>query len=150
MATITICTSVNFYRQAVQVQEQLEKQDYKVLLPATAEQMKQTGDYDAEKHRTWLKNPDDYHKKSAFIKKHFLKVERGDAILVLNYEKHGVTNYIGGNVLIEMGVAFYLGKTIFILNDVPKESSFYEELVGMNPIVLHGALNNLKKHLPAS
>jgi hypothetical protein len=69
---------------------------------------------------------------------------------VLNYEKHGVANYIGGNVLIEMGVAFYLGKTIFILNDVPKESSFYEELVGMNPVVLNGTLRDIKKHIPVS
>lgn len=96
MPTITICTSVNFYKQAGEVQTQLEELGYKVLLPETAAEMKRTGDYDAVKHRTWLKNPDDYHKKTAFIKGHFPKIEQGDAILVLNYEKHGIANYIGG------------------------------------------------------
>jgi hypothetical protein len=150
MSTITICTSVNFYKQAAEVEAQLERLGYKVLLPETAYRMKETGDYDADRHRTWLKNPDDYHKKTAFIKGHFPKIEQGDAILVLNYEKHGISNYIGGNVLIEMGVAFYLNKQIFVLNDIPKESSFYEELVGMNPIVLNGTLGDIKGHISVS
>ncbi len=147
MPTITICTSVNFYRQAVDVQAQLEKLGYTVLLPATAEHMKQTGDYDADKHRSWLDNPEDYHKKTAFIKGHFPKIEQADAVLVLNYEKHGVANYIGGNVLMEMAVAFYLDKPIFILNEVPSDSSFFEELMGMNPIVLHGQLQTIDGHI---
>ncbi len=137
MPIITICTSVNFYRQAVDMQARLEKMGYKVLLPKTAEAMKKSGNYDAEAHRTWLKNPADYHKKTGFIRGHFPKIEQADAILVLNYEKHGQQGYVGGNVLIEMGVAFYLGKPIYLLNDVPEQSSFREEIIGMEPKVIH-------------
>lgn len=76
---------------------------------------------------------------------HFDEVARGDAVLVLNYEKHGVQNYIGGNVLMEMALAFYLKKPIFIINEVPKESAFLEEIIGLGPIVLHGKPEALPK-----
>lgn len=66
-----------------------------------------------------------------------------DAILVLNYEKHGVQNYIGGNVLMEMALAFYLKKPIYILNEIPEQSNFLEEIIGLNPIVLRGDLKKL-------
>jgi hypothetical protein len=72
------------------------------------------------------------------MRRHFAEVEKGDAILVLNYEKHGIQNYIGGNVFMEMSLAFWLNKPIFILNEIPDESAFEEETKGMEPIVLHG------------
>lgn len=74
---------------------------------------------------------------------HFAEVEKGDAILVLNYEKHGISNYIGGNVLMEMAVAFNLNKPIFILNSTPTESSLLEEIIGLEPIILNGKLDAL-------
>lgn len=105
--------------------------------------MKQSGDYDVSHYKTWFGDASDYHKKTALMSGHFAEIEKGDAVLVLNYEKHGVDNYIGGNVLIEMAIAFYLKKTIFILNEIPGESSFLEEIIGLNPIVLHGKAENL-------
>lgn len=143
MKTITICSSANFYRQAVDIQAQLEKLGYKVIIPATAERMKQSNEYDVSRYKTWFGDKDDYHKKTALISGHFDEVAKGNAILVLNYEKHGVDNYIGGNVLMEMALAFYLKKSIFILNEIPNESSFLEEIIGLNPIVLHGKAESL-------
>lgn len=138
MTTITICSSANFYRQSVDIQSQLEKLGYKAIIPATAERMKQTGDYKVSHHKTWFGNERDYRKKTALMRGHFDKVEKSDAILVLNYEKHGVDNYIGGNVLMEMALAFHLKKPIFILNEIPSKSAFLEEIIGLDPIVLHG------------
>jgi hypothetical protein len=143
--TITICSSLNFYRQAVDCQAALEKLGYKVVIPATAERMKRTGDYEVTHYKTWFSNSDDYHKKTALMKGHLAEVSKGDLILVLNYEKHGAPNYIGGNVLMEMALAFYLGKPIFILNEIPEESAFLEEIIGLNPVVLHGSLYKLPK-----
>jgi hypothetical protein len=77
---------------------------------------------------------------------HFIEVERSDAVLVLNYEKHGTPNYIGGNVLMEMALAFFLKKPIFIFNEIPESSSFMEELLGLNPVVLHGRVEDLQIH----
>lgn len=143
MPTITICSSANFYRQAVAIQDQLEALGYKILLPATAKRMKESGDFDVSHYKTWFGDKNDYHKKTALMLGHFDEVAKGDAILVLNYEKHGVANYIGGNVLMEMALALYLKKAIFILNEIPEESAFLEEIIGMNPVVLHGDIQAL-------
>jgi hypothetical protein len=142
---ITICSSANFYRQAVELQAQLEKSGFKVIIPKNAEVMKKTGDYDASHYKTWFNDSRDYHKKTDFMKTHFKEIERGDVCLVLNYEKHGIKNYIGGNVLIEMALALYLDKPIVILNEIPDESPYLEEILGMNPIVLHGKIESLSE-----
>ena len=142
---ITICSSAAFFKQAVDVQDQLEKFGFEVIVPATATRMKESGDFDVSHHKTWFADANDYHKKAQLMRAHFEEVEKGDAILVLNYEKHGVKNYIGGNVLMEMAIAFWLKKPIFIMNEMPEESAFEEEIRGMEPILLHGDAKALPK-----
>lgn len=147
---ITICSSASFYKQAVDIEAQLTERGYHVLLPITAVRMKASGDFEVSHVKTWYADANDYHKKAALMRGHFEKVARGDAILVLNYEKHAVQNYIGGNVLMEMSLAFWLKKPIFILNEYPKGSAFEEEIKGMEPILLHGDLAALPQHFTAA
>lgn len=147
---ITVCSSANFYKSAVEIQTELSKAGYTVIIPATAEKMKASGDFNVEHYKTWFGDANDYHKKTALMREHFDEIEKGDAILVINEEKHGVDNYIGGNVLMEMTLAFYLNKPIFILNDIPVESNFLEEIIGMEPIVLKGNTSKLLNLLPAT
>ncbi len=78
------------------------------------------------------------------MRSHFAEVEKSDAILVVNNKKNDIENYIGGNVLIEMAIAFYLSKKIFILNNLPEESTYIEEIKGMLPVVLKGDLEKLQ------
>jgi hypothetical protein len=139
---ITICSSANFYKHVVEIEAELEKLGHQVLIPHSARLMKQTGNFNTA-HRTWLQNPKDYHKKTDLIRRHFTEIEKGDVILVVNDEKHGKPNYIGGNVLIEMAIAFYLGKKIYIYNDLPKDTPYDEEIIGMEPTVLKGNLTDL-------
>jgi len=141
---IAICSSANFYLQAVNVQAELEGLGYEVIIPATARLMKRSNDFDVSHYKTWFGDKNDYHKKTALMRGHFVEIEKADAVLVLNYEKHAVKNYIGGNVLMEMAIAFYLNKKIYIINDIPKESNFLEEIIGMNPVMLHGKIERLK------
>jgi len=82
-------------------------------------------------------------KKAKLMMKHFSKIEKADAILVVNNKKHGVDGYIGANVLMEMGLAFYYSKPIFILNAVSDDNQFAEEIFGMNPVFLNGNLDRL-------
>lgn len=140
---ITICSSANFYKQAADIADELERLGYAVILPKSARHMRESGDFTVRK--TWLNNGDDYHLKADFIRAHFDEVARGDAILVLNYEKHGADNYIGGNVLMEMAIAFHLKKPIFVLNELPEDSPFYEEIKGMGSVPLHGNASSLPK-----
>ena len=72
------------------------------------------------------------------------EVADGDIVLVVNDEKRGIKGYIGSNVLLEMGLGFYLKKPIYILNPVQKDASNYEEVIGMGSIVISGDLNKIK------
>ena len=56
--------------------------------------------------------------------------------------KDGKKNYIGGNTLMEMGLAFFLKKKIFLLNQIP-ELSYKEEILGVKPILINGDLNKI-------
>jgi ABC-type transport system substrate-binding protein len=147
---ITICSSANFYKQAVEIQEQLEKLGLKVVVPITATRMKASGDFDVAHYKTWFADAGDYHKKAQLMRGHFDEITKGDAILVLNYEKHGKQNYIGPNVLMEMALAFYQQKPIFIVNELPVDTPFEEELKGMMPVVLHGRAEDLPESLSSS
>jgi len=140
---ITICSSCNFYRQANDVKEQLEQLGVDVIVPVLATEMKKTGDYEVSHYKTWFADAEDYSKKAELMHGHFEEVKKADAILVLNYEKHGKQNYIGPNVLMEMALAFDAHKPIFIINEMPEDTPFEEELKGMMPIILHGAIKDL-------
>ena len=71
------------------------------------------------------------------IRVHFNKIKTGDAVLVVNTEQHNTVGYIGGNSFLEMGFAFVLNKSIYLLYQIP-ECSYRDEIEAMRPIVLAG------------
>ena len=143
MPTIVICSSASFYEQVVALESQLIELGYDVVIPKTARAMKDAGDYTLRK--TWYDNADDYTIKADLMRAHFQEIDRGDIVLIANYEKHGQPNYIGPNVLMEMGIAFYFNKPIYILNELPANSPFEEELKGFLPTILHGTLDAIHR-----
>ena len=71
------------------------------------------------------------------------EIAGADAILVINNEKNGIKNYIGGNTFLEMGFAHILGKKIYCLNSLPEEQShIYQELVALQPIIINNDFSN--------
>ena len=82
-----------------------------------------------------------------YLKVHYQHIVDSDAVLVVNAEKKGIKNYIGGAVLIEMGQSYVNDKKIFLLYDIPNDSAFLDEIQAMDPICLHGNLNNIKKYV---
>ena len=66
-------------------------------------------------------------------------IESQDAVLILNFEKKGISNYIGGATFLEVYMAWELKKKIFFYNPLPN-CSFTDELVGINPVVINGNL----------
>lgn len=145
--SITLCSSAAFYEKANKVKEELEAIGFTVLIPDMALEMKKNNDYVVEHYKTWYEDDGDYHKKQALMRGHFDKVAKGDVTLVLNYEKKGQENYVGGNVLMEMALAFYMKKPIYILNDFPEYSPLLEEIKGVGSIPLNGDLSKLKELL---
>ncbi len=139
---ITICSSSSFYRQANELQDALSALGFEVLVPKMATEMRRANNYERKAYQPWLEDPTAYGVKADLMHGHFDKVAQADAVLILNGEKHGVQNYIGGNVLMEMGLAFHLGIPIYIFYDVPEASGYMEEIRGMLPVVLKGDVKN--------
>jgi hypothetical protein len=130
------------------VKRQLEVLGHEVKLPIS-EVMDEEGNvvpikeyYERRKAETsetgWI-----WDRKEAAIRAHFEKIEWSEAVLVLNYDKNGIANYIGGNTFLEIGLAFHLKEKIFLLNPIP-EINYKEELLGMKLIVINSDLTKIK------
>jgi diphthamide synthase subunit DPH2 len=149
---ITICSSIQFWPQILEIKKQLENMGHAVLIPPhqvkneAGEMIPVEEYYRIRKQMIDNKENDDWiwERKSEAIHWHLEKVNKADAILVLNYDKNNIANYIGGNTLIELGLAFYLHIPIYLYNPIPEEVSYYEEIKGMQPIVVNGDLNLIK------
>ena len=79
------------------------------------------------------------------MKDNFDQVATCDAILVLNKKRNGIEGYIGISALMEMAIAYYTGKKIFLLHNVPHHSEhrWAQEVGIMQPIVIQGDLHNI-------
>lgn len=141
---ITICSSASFYKEVLEIEKKLQKLGFKVIVPMTAKKMQKSGNFNVEKYKTWFKNPKDYKYKKYLMKKHFKKVIKADAILVVNNRKKGIDGYIGANGLMEMAIAFHYKKPIYLLNRIEDDFWFKEEILGMFPIFLNGKIENIK------
>ena len=76
------------------------------------------------------------------IREYLHIIKECDAVLVLNYDNHGIKNYVGGNTLIEIGFAHYWKKKIFLLNQMPDTPYCRSEIEAMMPAILNGDLDN--------
>lgn len=141
--TIVICSSATFYKHANQIKAELEAQGITTVVPKNALVMAERNDYDVSHYKTWYDDENEYYKKASYMRGHFDEINKGDIVLVINDEKHGQANYIGPNVLLEMGLAWYQNKPIYILNNLPASSPFEEEIKGFMPVVLKGNLTPL-------
>lgn len=134
---IFIICSKTFYEKIPPIKEQLEAQGHDIVLPNSYDNP------NAEKESHELGEVE--HK--AFKKRMFERsrkvTQEVDAVLALNFEKHGQLNYIGGATFLELYDAFILGKKIFLWNDIP-EGILYDEIHGFDPVLLHGKIERLK------
>lgn len=129
----------------LKVKEDLEKKGHEVLLPESIRRFSLKTAEDVEEFKSEKNN---YLKvKPIYMREHFEKIKKSDAILVVNKAKRGIENYIGGNTFAEIMVAFFLNKKIFLLNPIPEHerlNAFREEIESVNPIVLNGNLDDIK------
>ena len=77
------------------------------------------------------------------IRGYFEKIKYHDIVLVVNSEKRGIKGYIGGNTLIEMAFAHVLNKKLYCLYPLP-EMPYKEEMLAMQPAILHGDLTKIQ------
>lgn len=152
---ITLCGSIGFYKEMESARDELLEKGFEVKIPELALEVpeeygggkkvyfgqfiERNGGIDAfpAGHKIW-------DMKEGAINDHYEKIDWCDAVLIINHEKRGIQGYVGGNTLIEIGVAFYLKKKIFILNPVSSELSYKQEIMGMKPVILDGDLSKVK------
>lgn len=133
---ITLCGSLSFGNEILDIGKQLESQGHTIFYPES------------------LINPalassgltvSQLREKHDAIRTHYKKIEQSDAILVINNKKNGIGNYIGGNTLMEIGFAYILDKSVFLLNPIP-DMHYSSEIEATYPIILGGNLDNPVLH----
>lgn len=78
------------------------------------------------------------------MSEHMKKIEKSDAILVVNITKNDIENYIGANTFAEMVFSDYKKKKIFVLNPLPKQAFIKDEIESMETVVINGNLSQIK------
>jgi diphthamide synthase subunit DPH2 len=134
MKIFLICSKA-FYGKLKEIKEILENNGHEITLPNC---------YDCPQTEAKYRGTDEHAKWKASMIKHSEEVIRSvDAVLVVNYDKNGQKNYIGGATFLEIYDAFRLNKKIFFMNDLP-EGMLKDELIGFNGVVINEDLSRVK------
>ena len=133
MKILLICSKV-FYDKLGYFKKELEKMSHEVFMPNC---------WDCpETEAKFRGTPEHALFKAKMFKQSEERIKTMDAVLVLNYDKNGQKNYIGGATFLEIYDAFRLGKKIYFINELP-EGMLKDELIGFSPIVLNGDITKM-------
>ena len=121
-------------KEMVELKHQLEILGWEVEVPQDVEQYI---DNEAAVESKWAKVEGD------LIRNHYKKIQTADAVLVANYQKRDIPNYIGGNSLMELAFGHVLDKAVYLLNPIPEGLSYSDEIAAMQPIILNGDLTKI-------
>lgn len=135
---IGVAGSMQFTEKMVEIHNQLKQMGHTVFMSKFADDY--IGKTDEEKEKIKLDHKYNYDA----IREFWKPMQTANALLVANFDKSGIKNYIGGNAFLEMGFAYVLGLKIFLLNPIPKMPYYETEIIAMKPIVINGDLRKIK------
>ena len=140
---ITLCGSIKFADKLVDAYQKLEKLGHQ---PMMHEDMFGVADGTAKELEDIRNNVEhsELKRKYGYIKWWYDSIRNIDSILVLNYDKNGIKNYIGGNTLIEIGFAHVSNKKVFLLNPIPEKAPYVDEIKAMADVILKGDLSKIQ------
>jgi len=142
---IIICASISSTKKTKEINDQLKNLGHTTEVPYTSNKII-NGDYTLKEYLIEVKKNGDNNLRNLaetdLIKQYYNFIKDSDAILVLNIDKNGIKNYIGGNVLMEIGFAYVLDKKIYFYNDIPV-MQYSDELKAMQPIIINGDLSKI-------
>ena len=134
MKIFLICSKA-FYGEIPYYERKLKKMGHEITLPNC---------YDCPETEAKYRGTSEHAKWKASMIRHSEEVIKNvDAVLVLNFDKNGYKNYIGGATFLEIYDAFRLGKKIYFVNDIP-EGMLKDELIGFNGVVINNDLTKIK------
>lgn len=131
-ANVVICGSMSFYPNMVEQQSLLRALGVKSVIPSPDTDVFQI-----------LNEEESLSAKRSASMKHIRRVRDGKTfgILVLNFDKHGIADYIGANSFAEIAVALAHYKRIYLYQGVP---TFYrDELIAWGAVPLNCDLSRL-------
>jgi len=134
---IGVIGSMQFTEKMLEIRDSLEKLGHKAFLTNFASPFVGKSDEEKEKIKIDQKNNNDV------IRDFWKQMQGADAIVVANYDKKGIKNYIGGNTLMEIGFAHVLNQKIFLLNPIPEIQFYKTEIEAVKPVILNGDLSKI-------
>lgn len=134
---IGVIGSMQYTEKMLEIRDQLIKMGHDAFVTTLADPFVGKADEEKEEIKLHQKNNMDA------IREFWRLMQGGDAVLVANYDKHGVKNYIGGNTLMEIGFAHVLDQKIYLLNPVPDIPYYKTEIEAVKPTILNGDLTKI-------
>ncbi len=131
---IGIIGSMQFTERLIEARDQLIALGHDAFVTNLAEPF--IGKTDEEKEEIKLRQK--FHQNA--IREFWKLMQGADAVLVLNLDKHGIKNYIGGNTLMEIGFAHVLNQKVFLFNPIPDMPYCASEIEAVKPVIIHGNL----------
>lgn len=134
---IGVVGSMQHTEKMLEIRDQLIALGHDAFVTSLAEPFVGKTDEEKEKIKLHQKNNQDA------IREFWRLMQGADAVLVANFDKNGIKNYIGGNTLMEIGFAHVLNQKIYLLNPVPDIPYYKTEIEAMKPIILNGDLEKI-------
>lgn len=137
---IMISGSMAFAREMLATKKKLEEMGHSVGLPYETEIHVERPDFVDD-----LSNNLQYCIENDVMRKGFDEIVNADAVLVLNHPRKGIDGYIGTSTLMEIALAYYSHKKIFLLNPVPDFDTvrWAHEIAIMQPTIINGDLSKI-------
>ena len=130
---IAICGSMAHKSLWSPIIEELRSKGFSVSTP----EMGETVDWSSFSDKEIIRE------KGRLIRRHIANIGAAQCVLIANFDKNGIENYIGSNSFLEMGAGFIFEKPIYLLHPIPRQDN-YEEILALEPIVLNGDLSKIE------
>lgn len=135
---IVICGSMSLSKEMLEIERVLKEKGHETVVPKHAEKYA-SGEFDMENSSESTRNKIEQD----LIRDYYEVIKDSDAVIVANYGKKGIDNYIGGNAFLEAGFAHVLGKKLYFINNIP-DMIYSDELRALQPEILNGDLSKIK------
>jgi hypothetical protein len=135
---IGIIGSMHFSEKMLSVAEELKNLGHEPILSNFVDSFLNKNDDEKEETKLKQKFEEDA------MKKDWNSMKQTDALLVINLERHGIANYIGGNTLFELAAGYFSDKKIYLYNPIPEIDYYKSEIEAIHPIILNGDLTKIK------
>ncbi|MEK7102745.1 MAG: hypothetical protein AAB870_00160 [Patescibacteria group bacterium] len=137
---IMIVGSMAFAKEMDETKQKLETMGHSVEVPCD------TYDHiaDSTLRSDEIKNKEHATKNDVF-RRCFDLLADSDAILALNMNQNGIRGYIGVACLMEIGLAHYLKKKIFILNRIDPTERYATDVEILGGITLNGEIQKIQE-----